>query len=167
MLVVVRHAHAVASTPGGDDLERELSPRGAQTALALRRDLLAYHPEHLLSSPARRCRETLEPLAQALGRPLTLDEGLGPRATDEQLALVLAYVCGLEGSVVAATHAPQLERLVATLLGEHGITIDPHALHLPPGGYVTVAFSEDLRPARIERVRAVPGPSAEGVVLVG
>ena len=73
-LYLVRHAHAGSrSSWEGRDLHRPLSKKGRRQADAIA-DLLAEAGiERLLSSPARRCVQTLEPLAAQSGTKLRLD----------------------------------------------------------------------------------------------
>jgi broad specificity phosphatase PhoE len=68
MFVLLRHAHAVNKRAwSGRDEERPLSERGFREAEALVESLLAVPLRRLLSSPALRCRQTLDPLARRLG----------------------------------------------------------------------------------------------------
>lgn len=167
MLVVARHAPATPPRPGTADLERPLTDEGLAKAQALSVELLRLAPTHLVSSPARRCVETLAPLAHALDLEIITDDGLGPSAKAAQIALSLAYLEGLDGVTVVATHAPQLETLLAQLLADHGISVDADALHLPPAGYVIIDVAEGVRPRRIDRVRAYRDVGTDPLVLVG
>lgn len=76
-LYVVRHAHAGTGDPRDpDDSQRELTERGWKQAAGLR-DLLAdVGITRLVASPFPRCRQTLEPLAEALGIEVEADERL-------------------------------------------------------------------------------------------
>jgi 8-oxo-(d)GTP phosphatase len=83
-LFVVRHAHAGdrGAWTGFDD-GRPLSKKGRRQAAGLA-DLLADAGiQRVLSSPATRCIQTLEPLAERLGVPVDCDprlqEGARPR----------------------------------------------------------------------------------------
>jgi len=74
---LIRHAHAGnRSSWRGEDVERPLSERGRDQARGLI-DLLSDRDITLItSSPAQRCIETVEPLAQALGLRVELDKRL-------------------------------------------------------------------------------------------
>jgi 8-oxo-dGTP diphosphatase len=88
-LLVVRHARAGRrSAYVGDDLERPLSPRGRTQAEALVPLLAAFRPRRVLSSPAVRCFETVQPLAEALGLPIESVGELGEGHGDEALRLL-------------------------------------------------------------------------------
>lgn len=66
-LFLIRHAHAGERSPGHHDLYRPLSPKGHRRAEAISH-LLADAPiTRVLSSPATRCVQTVEPLAGSLG----------------------------------------------------------------------------------------------------
>jgi broad specificity phosphatase PhoE len=67
-LYVVRHADA-GSRPkwDGPDHTRPLTPKGHRQSAAIADALAAAGPDRLVSSPYRRCTQTLEPLAERLG----------------------------------------------------------------------------------------------------
>ena len=70
-VLLVRHAKAEArKTWTGTDAERPITPRGAAAAYALGRELACYDPMRLVTSPWRRCRETLKILSWQTGMPL-------------------------------------------------------------------------------------------------
>jgi len=84
-LLVVRHARAGRrSAWEGADADRPLSPRGRVQAAALVPLLAEYRPRRILSSPAVRCFETVQPLAESLTLHIEsvgeLAEGNGPAA---------------------------------------------------------------------------------------
>jgi phosphohistidine phosphatase SixA len=164
MLIVVRHAPAA---PGAPDAERPLTKEGRAVAQALGVDLVRLTPTHLVSSPARRCRETIEPVATALGRDVIIDEGLAATAKPAHVSLARAFLAGLDGVVLAVSHAPQIEELVGELLAEQGIALDATALHLPTGGYLVIDRDQSVKPARITAVRRYVGPGTEPLVLLG
>jgi broad specificity phosphatase PhoE len=82
-LYVVRHAHAgQRSAWTGDDRLRPLSERGEAQALAIATALVPGGPRRILSSPAVRCVQTMQPLAEKVGAEVIEDdrlfEGAGP-----------------------------------------------------------------------------------------
>lgn len=88
---LVRHAKAGSRSDfDGDDLLRPLNGEGRRQAEAIC-NLLEPHglPARLLSSPARRCVETFEPLAETLQLPIEkadwLAEGSDPMEALEGL----------------------------------------------------------------------------------
>lgn len=109
VLLLVRHAAAGnRSDWQGDDVLRPLSARGQEQALALAASLSDRPIERILTSPYVRCRETVEPLAEALGLKVEereeLTEGSGHRpARDLLRELVGSYaVLCSHGDVIPA-----------------------------------------------------------------
>ena len=78
----MRHAHAGKKAQWhGPDLARPLSPQGRKEARGLVRRLRDYPVRRLLTSPAERCRQTVEPLAARLKLPVEADPALGVDAS--------------------------------------------------------------------------------------
>lgn len=145
-LLLVRHADAgdrAAWT--GDDLARPLSATGRAQSDALAA-LHADRPlEVILSSPARRCVDTVAPLAEARGLPVertdVLAEGAGFEALDHLLTRLTAQdalLCSHADVIGAALtalwrrgHVPQRPnpRKVATWVVEGGWP-DPNRVEL-------------------------------------
>lgn len=100
-LFVVRHAHAgERSTWEGDDQQRPLSVRGRTQADGIAAALAGREPKRILTSPALRCVQTVEPLAALLGRPVEveqrLQEGTSPDRSEsllDELADTDAVLC--------------------------------------------------------------------------
>lgn len=67
LLYLLRHAKSDWGEPARPDLDRPLAPRGRKAARAMARYLESSGvcPELVLCSPARRARETLEPVTEA------------------------------------------------------------------------------------------------------
>jgi broad specificity phosphatase PhoE len=131
-VIVVRHACAGDKTkwPGPDD-ERPLDEVGRQQALALA-DLLATSPassassiRRIVSSPALRCRQSVEPLARKLGLTIELHEALRRDASARDLEDLLAALrtddaddaddADEPGDVVLCTHGETMRLLLAGL----------------------------------------------------
>lgn len=114
-VLLIRHARAGDRSPGGRDLYRPLVDDGHRRAGELR-DLLAGRPiVAVLSSPATRCVQTVEPLAAELG--LEVDEQ--PDLYEgSATAHVLALLEGRErGEVVACTHGDVIPAVIETVAG--------------------------------------------------
>lgn len=76
-LFVVRHAHAGQRSEWiGDDRLRPLSLRGETQSRGIAAMLESCAPRRVVSSPARRCVQTVAPLAEALGLPVVEDDRL-------------------------------------------------------------------------------------------
>ena len=78
MVYLVRHAHAGSKRNWkGPDQVRPLSAQGRKEALGLIERLRPYPIGRVLSSPAERCLQTVQPLAGRLGCPVEPNEALG------------------------------------------------------------------------------------------
>ncbi|HXV93035.1 MAG TPA: NUDIX hydrolase [Pseudonocardia sp.] len=90
LVLLVRHAKAGsrAQWEGDDDL-RPLSGGGREQAEKLRELLTLHGPDRILTAPPLRCRESVLPLARALGLPVGEEPLLGEDgyADDPQAAL--------------------------------------------------------------------------------
>jgi broad specificity phosphatase PhoE len=77
-IYLIRHGRP-QSTWGGDDLDPGLDEVGREQARAAAEALLALPegPTRVISSPLRRCRETAEPFARALGVEVEIDPAVG------------------------------------------------------------------------------------------
>ena len=73
-LYLVRHTHAGSrSSWDGPDTERPLTTKGHRQAAAIGQELAGVGVTALVSSPYRRCIQTLEPLATHLALPVVSD----------------------------------------------------------------------------------------------
>jgi broad specificity phosphatase PhoE len=86
---MIRHGRP-ASTWGDADQDPGLDATGAEQARAVAEALLALpaseRPNRVVSSPLRRCRETAQPLADALGVAVEIDPRVGEIPTPASLA---------------------------------------------------------------------------------
>ena len=112
-VILVRHAAAgKRSRWSGDDRLRPLDERGRRQAVGLAEALASRGVERVLTSPYVRCRQTVDPLAEAL--VLAVEER-GELAEGAEAAAVVQLVARLEGAVaVLCTHGD----VVAAVLGE-------------------------------------------------
>jgi 8-oxo-dGTP diphosphatase len=117
-LLLVRHASAGSRTEWeGDDSERPLDERGVEQARRLVERLADLPVERILTSPYRRCVETVEPLAAARGLDAELCPELGEeRQMIDGVALVRelagsdVVVCGHGGLQDAVRDAPRWKK---------------------------------------------------------
>ena len=88
-LYLIRHGKPASTWGGGDD-DPGLDDTGRAQAQAARDWLLSRpegeRPKRVVSSPLRRCRETAEPTAQALGVVLQIDPVVGEIPTPKALS---------------------------------------------------------------------------------
>jgi phosphohistidine phosphatase SixA len=113
---LVRHAHAGSRASWADDDDlRPLSPKGTRQANALRDRLDDAAVGCIVSSPSRRCVETVEPLARRLGMPVdTRKELLEGADPDDALALVLSLA---SRDPVVCSHGDLIPKMIRRLVG--------------------------------------------------
>jgi phosphohistidine phosphatase len=112
-LILWRHAEAELLREGGDDLARELTPKGERQAQRMAQWLnhrLAA-TTRVLVSPAARARQT----AAALEREPRIVAALAPEATTEALLVAARWPRSAE-PVLIVGHQPSLGLLAARLL---------------------------------------------------
>jgi 8-oxo-dGTP diphosphatase len=122
MLLVVRHGDAgdQRSWTGPDRL-RPLSPTGCRQAEGLVVRLEDYPVDRILSSPTRRCQQTVQPLADDRFLAVEPLAALGVDADPTQLrTLVWDRVLH---NVVLCTHGEAIGRLLAELVAE-GLVVE-------------------------------------------
>lgn len=171
MLVVelVRHARALPRAGwDADDRERPLTPSGERQAEALAAQLGGEGPAALLSSPFRRCLQTLAPLGAVLGLPVVGDErlaefaGLPPLVADEPWltsawlagrALEVIGEGGAEGRMVLCTHGDVASALLTALAARDGL--DLPSAPLRKGALVRL----ELQGGRVRHAEALPAPA--------
>ncbi len=101
-LYLARHAKAGERRLWeGDDLHRPLSPKGWKQAGLLAERLAKLDVSTLHSSPYLRCVQTLQPLAERLGRPIEIEVRL---SEDEPVEPVLELLAELPDGAVMSSH---------------------------------------------------------------
>jgi len=112
-LVLVRHGSAGSRNAwDGDDALRPLDADGRSQAATLATVLPAYRPRTLVSSPSRRCVQTLEPYGTAIRtEPLLSEEGQDPDKTP-------ALARELAGPAAVCSHGKVLPDLIHALSGK-------------------------------------------------
>ena len=112
-VILVRHAEkAVADTPAGPNPDPDLSPKGRARALRLTTLLGKTAVTRLVASEYKRTQETLQPLSEALHKPLEV------RSAAQTKDLVRELRDAPPGSTtVVATHANVLPTIVRELGG--------------------------------------------------
>jgi phosphohistidine phosphatase len=141
VLGLLRHAKSSWDDPGLADRERPLAPRGRNAAGRLAAHLAEepFRPNLVLCSPARRTRETLEPLARALGEPrVEFDAVLYGANADGLLARVRSLADDV-GSVLLVGHNPALQNL-ALALAARGERLSDLERKFPTGALAMLAL---------------------------
>jgi broad specificity phosphatase PhoE len=125
MIYLLRHAHAGNKrTWGGPDGWRPLSAAGQREAAGLVIQLRAHPITTIVSSPALRCQQTIQPLADHRRLPVACDQRLRVDATVDQAATLL-FRHDLDGAVLC-THGELIGQLLG-MLRERGAPISQHA----------------------------------------
>jgi phosphohistidine phosphatase SixA len=114
---LVRHACAGDKTRwAGPDLDRPLDEAGFAQAEALTDAFDSLPVERILSSPARRCRQTVEPLARPHGVPVELVAGLRPDGDPEYArGLIATLDAEVAGRAVVCVHGETMRPLLAAV----------------------------------------------------
>ncbi len=116
---LVRHAKAgTRDTWQGDDELRPLTRDGLRQAERLRTHLGLTRLRHILSSPAVRCVQTVEPLATELGLDIEGVQDLGEGTPEER---ALRVVRSVAGPSVACTHGDVVVEIVESVAQTHPI----------------------------------------------
>jgi phosphohistidine phosphatase SixA len=118
-VVVVRHGCAGEKRRwNGDDADRPLDAAGERqsAALAAVLDEAGLGLRRLLTSPTRRCRDTLIPLGRRLGLPIADDPGLATGGDDVTLVRAIARPSALGAAL--STHGELMQPLLAGLRDE-------------------------------------------------
>jgi 8-oxo-dGTP diphosphatase len=110
-MTIVRHALArdKKSWPG-PDLERPLDPIGERQAAGMARVLMKHKVRRIISSPALRCIQTMQPLADAAEVPIELWEAL--RRDADATGILTTFADPDYGDAVLCTHGEVLDQLL-------------------------------------------------------
>ena len=110
--------HGKAGNPErwhGDDRERPLTRSGRRQAEALSVQFQHHHIARILSSPYRRCLETVAPLARRLGLSV---EGSPALAAGAEADAVMALVLAVPAGTVLCSHGDVIPALLETLVAQ-------------------------------------------------
>ena len=121
-LYVIRHAKAGNREKWADEQDlRPLTKAGRRQATALVEPLSKLSITKIVSSPAVRCRQTVEPLGEHARLPVDLSDAIGEGAPlDETLALVDKVA---EETALLCTHGDVVGNLLDHVV-RHGVQID-------------------------------------------
>jgi broad specificity phosphatase PhoE len=121
MFVLLRHAHALDKRSWDrPDAERPLSRRGEAQAVALVGHLSSLPVRRVLSSPALRCRQTVEHLARELGLPVEVSDLL---AADADVVRLGRFADDPGGDALLCTHGETLAALLARWQSTHRLRL--------------------------------------------
>lgn len=120
-LIIVRHAHAGQRRRwDGDDRLRPLSDLGEKQAAALVASLASHEPTRILTSPAVRCRQTVEPLGAFVDVTVDDDDRLFEGAGRSEIESLLDDAAG-KTTTVFCSHGDVIPALLHELI-ERGMT---------------------------------------------
>ncbi len=164
-LVLLRHGKAVAHEDwDGPDAQRPLHRRGEQQALGVTPALQAFRPKKLITSDAVRCADTLQPLADAMGKKLKKTAAISQDAYergDAQVREVVRKRLQKRASAVLCSHGPVLPEIVRCIAREAGSPVSGElrrAASLDTGAFSVVHLTDSAEP-RIVAVETY-GPNA-------
>ena len=119
-LYIVRHAKAgKRSEWDGPDALRPLSDKGWEQSQAIAETLIELKPSALISSPAVRCVQTLEPLSEATKIKIVTDQRLFEHGDVDQMIDLLEDV---QDSTVISSHGDMIPEAIK-LLQRRGMEI--------------------------------------------
>ena len=108
-LIVLRHAKAKPRDSwSGDDLDRPLNGVGTKQAKKLPPLLSAYGVRRVVSSPAVRCTQTIEPFAHDIKTFLEIDDRLSEDTRFSDVNRSVSAMLDRKKPVVLCTHRPTL-----------------------------------------------------------
>lgn len=121
-LILVRHAKSSWKFPEMDDFDRPLNKKGARDAPRMGKHLakLGALPDMIVTSPARRARETAAALAQAMIIPI-VDIWEDERIYAASVSVLVEVIRGWDetwSSVMIVGHNPGIAELAVALTGE-------------------------------------------------
>ena len=124
-LIVLRHAKAKPRDGWkGDDLDRPLNDTGRAQAAELTPILAAYGVRRVVSSPAVRCTQTVEPFAHDLSTFLEIDDRLSEDTRFSQVNRSVSAMLDRKKPMVVCTHRPTLP-WVFEALGIDAVDLKP------------------------------------------
>lgn len=143
-LGILRHAKSSWGDAAARDFDRPLNDRGCVAADRMGRELSqrGIRFDHVLASPARRVRETLERFADGYGAlpPLSFDDGLYAASSGQLLAAIRALPRDVRAPLIVG-HNPGLHALVMALAGDEEPELRARiALKYPTAAFAAIDF---------------------------
>lgn len=108
VLVILRHGKAATRRTDVDDLDRPLTSAGAARARDLVPLLAAYGVRRVVTSPATRCVQTVEPYAHSISTFLEIDDRLAEDTSGSLVRRSISAVMDRKKPVAVSTHRPTL-----------------------------------------------------------
>lgn len=105
----------------GDDRERPLTKKGRRQAAAVAERLRSHGIERVFTSPYQRCVQSVEPLAEATGAEIEVDEALSEGPDIDAAYELVDSLAGF--NAVLCTHGDVIPAVVNRLMWA-GLTLD-------------------------------------------
>ena len=145
LLTLLRHAKSDWGDPGLDDFDRPLNERGRRDAPAVGRffERAGLTPDLMVSSPARRARQTCDLFAQEAGYKTRIrwEEAIYA-ASSETLLEVVRSLPDDAGHVLLVGHNPGFEDLAGALIGADGP--GAYSLRMPTAAAAHLVLAVDV-----------------------
>lgn len=152
-LIVLRHAKATQRSDWkGEEAKRPLLPEGTQQAKSLVPILAAYGPKVLITSPWKRCHDTIAPYAKWAKKTLVERGQLTERSSKRSplsTKKVVQQLLGESKSGLICTHRPALPNVLEPLASSsskdlQSLVLD--AVSLKPGDFVVLRLTVGAKP---------------------
>lgn len=152
-VIVLRHAKAtLRSDWKGEEAKRPLLPDGELQAKRLINLIAAYGPKELVTSPWKRCHDTIAPYAKKAKRTL-VERGQLTELSSKKRPLstkkVVASLLGESSSGLICTHRPALPNVLQPLAQAADPDLKKHIMEataLNPGDFVIVRLAMTSKP---------------------
>ena len=164
-LIVLRHAKATLRTDWkGEEARRPLLPEGIKHAKALVPILAAYGPKVLVTSPWKRCHDTVAPYAKWAKKTL-VERGQLTELSSKRRPLstkkVVQQLLGDSKSGLICTHRPALPQVLEPLASSASKDLKAlvlEATSLRPGDFVVLRLTLGAKPkvVGVEHCLAAP-----------
>ncbi len=147
-LIILRHAKAVKRSDftGEDDSDRPLSGRGRRQSKTITEVLEGFGVEHIITSPMRRCQETVKRFVKHVSATPTLVDAIsewGYEQNPEDLDPAIELAMNNPAPTVLCSHRPVLDAILDTVARLGGISETERtegiwSTKLSPGSFVVV-----------------------------
>jgi phosphohistidine phosphatase len=127
-ILFIRHAAAVDKSDFiGSDLDRPLTEEGRREACQMFHALAGLYPQpnFIISSEAKRARETAEIFCSCFGETKQIDsELLNPGSSFKDFRKLIAGLPGQPELVVVIGHEPDFSQILGQIIADGGLRID-------------------------------------------
>jgi len=156
-LYIIRHAHAGhRASWDGPDQDRPLTAKGKRQARGIADALADVGVSRLVSSPARRCTQTLEPLAEYRGLTVVEDDRLAEGTTGEDALTLADELRQGHDAAVVCSHGDVVPEMLRVLKATTARFKDPFVW--PKGSTWVITHDGD----RWTKARYIAPPDAGG-----